>query len=71
MRIHQIEAGFPVVSNEEKRSVTTIANEGLDANILALCRTKKEDIDTALDCNVDGISPSSALPPSTLSINLK
>jgi methanogen homocitrate synthase len=55
LRIHQIEAGFPVVSNEEKRSVTTIANEGLDANILALCRTKKEDIDTALDCNVDGI----------------
>lgn len=55
LRIHQIEAGFPVVSSEEKRSVTTIANEGLDANILALCRTKKEDIDTALDCNVDGI----------------
>lgn len=55
LKIHQIEAGFPVVSNEEKRSVTTIANEGLDANILALCRTKKEDIDTALDCNVDGI----------------
>ena len=55
LRIHQIEAGFPVVSNEEKRSVTTIANEGLDANILALCRTKKEDIDTALNCNVDGI----------------
>jgi methanogen homocitrate synthase len=55
LRIHQIEAGFPVVSNEEKRSVTTIANEGLNANILALCRTKKEDIDTALDCNVDGI----------------
>lgn len=55
LRIHQIEAGFPVVSSEEKQSVTTIANEGLDANILALCRTKKEDIDTALDCNVDGI----------------
>ena len=42
LRIHQIEAGFPVVSSEEKRSVTTIANEGLDANILALCRTKKK-----------------------------
>ncbi|MDO5836645.1 MAG: homocitrate synthase family protein, partial [Methanobacterium sp.] len=53
--LHQIEAGFPVVSREEKRSVTAIASENLDAEILALCRTKKEDIDTALDCNVDGI----------------
>ncbi|HII83626.1 MAG TPA: homoaconitate hydratase [Methanobacterium subterraneum] len=55
LRLHQIEAGFPVVSREEKRSVTAIAGENLDAQILALCRTKKEDIDTALDCNVDGI----------------
>lgn len=55
LRLHQIEAGFPVVSREEKRSVTAIASENLDAEILALCRTKKEDIDTALDCNVDGI----------------
>lgn len=55
LRLHQIEAGFPVVSREEKRSVQAIAGENLDAQILALCRTKKEDIDTALDCNVDGI----------------
>ena len=55
LRLHQIEAGFPVVSHEEKRSVKAIADENLDAQILALCRTKKEDIDTALDCNVDGI----------------
>ena len=55
LRLHQIEAGFPVVSREEKRSVKAIAGENLDAQILALCRTKKEDIDTALDCNVDGI----------------
>ena len=55
LRLHQIEAGFPVVSREEKRSVKAISGENLDAQILALCRTKKEDIDTALDCNVDGI----------------
>jgi len=55
LRLHQIEAGFPVVSREEKRSVKAISDENLDAQILALCRTKKEDIDTALDCNVDGI----------------
>ncbi|MDI9624172.1 MAG: homocitrate synthase family protein [Methanothermobacter sp.] len=53
--IHQIEAGFPVVSEEERKSVKKIANEGLNADILALSRTKKEDIETAIDCDVDGI----------------
>ena len=55
LKIHQIEAGFPIVSKEERRSVKKIANEGLNADILALSRTKKEDIETALDCDVDGI----------------
>lgn len=55
LKIHQIEAGFPVVSKEETRSVKAIVAEDLDAQILVLSRTKKEDIDTALDCDVDGI----------------
>lgn len=55
LRVHQIEAGFPVVSNEEKRSIKAIVKEDLDADILVLSRTKKEDIDTAIDCDVDGI----------------
>ncbi len=53
--IPQIEAGFPIVSKNEKKSVKTIANEGLNANIICLTRTKKEDIDAALDADVDGI----------------
>ncbi|MEG3224470.1 MAG: homoaconitate hydratase [Methanobacteriales archaeon Met13] len=53
--VHQIEAGFPIVSREEKRSVRAIVDENLDADILVLSRTKKEDIDIALDCDVDGI----------------
>lgn len=53
--IHQIEAGFPIVSSEEKKSVKAIVNEDLNAEILVLSRTKKEDIETALDCDVDGI----------------
>jgi methanogen homocitrate synthase len=53
--IHQIEAGFPVVSNEEKRSVQAIVKEDLNAKILCLSRTKKSDIDTAIDCDVDGV----------------
>ena len=53
--VHQIESGFPVVSNEEMRSVKAIVKADLNADILVLSRTKKEDIDTALDCDVDGI----------------
>ena len=53
--IPQIEAGFPIVSENEKQTVKTIANEGLDAQIICLTRTKKEDIDAALDADVDGI----------------
>ena len=53
--IHQIEAGFPVVSKEEKKSVTAIVNEDLNAQILCLSRTKKSDIDTAIECDVDGV----------------
>lgn len=55
VKIHQIEAGFPIVSSQEKQSVTQIVKEDLDASIIALCRSKKEDIDVALDCDVDGI----------------
>ena len=33
-KIHQIEAGFPIVSQRERESVKTIANEGFDADIL-------------------------------------
>ncbi|ADP77760.1 2-oxosuberate synthase, condensing enzyme; 2-isopropylmalate synthase [Methanothermus fervidus DSM 2088] len=53
--VDQIEVGFPVVSEKEKESVKTIANEGLNAEILALSRAKKEDIDTAVSCDVDGV----------------
>lgn len=53
--VHQIEAGFPIVSKEERRSVKAITKEDLNADILVLARTKKEDIDLAIDCDVDGI----------------
>ena len=54
-KIHQIEAGFAMVSDYEQESIKAIANEGLDATILSLARAKKEDIDVALKCDVDGI----------------
>ena len=55
IKIKQIEAGFPIVSKKEQESVKSITSEGLNAQILSLARTKKEDIDAALDCDVDGV----------------
>ena len=51
--VHQIEAGFPAVSESEKASVKAIAHLGLDAEILCLARTLEADIDSAIDCDVD------------------
>jgi methanogen homocitrate synthase len=51
--VHQIEVGFPIVSTEEKKTVKLIANEGLNADILALTRLRREEIDLAAECDVD------------------
>jgi len=52
LRVDTIEAGFPVVSEGEKRAVTAIANSGLRSEICALARCRKKDIDTAVSCGV-------------------
>lgn len=51
--VHQIEAGFPIVSPEEAKTVKRIANEGLNADILALTRLRCEEVDLAAECDVD------------------
>ncbi|UCF07442.1 MAG: homoaconitate hydratase [Thermoplasmata archaeon] len=53
--VSQIEAGFPAVSEEEKKAVMAVKNEGLSAEILALSRLRKEDVDACLDCDIDMI----------------
>jgi isopropylmalate/citramalate/homocitrate synthase-like protein len=50
-----IEAGFPVVSEGERKAVEAIAREGMGAKICALSRCRKEDIDTAVACGVGRI----------------
>ncbi len=47
-----IEAGFPISSKGEMEAVTNIAKAGLNSTICGLSRTKKEDIDACLDCDV-------------------
>lgn len=51
--VHQIEAGFPAVSDEERRTVKKVASLGLDADVICLSRTLTSDIDAAADCDVD------------------
>lgn len=51
--VHQIEAGFPAVSENEVRTIRTIADLGLKADILGLSRVTKGDIDAAVDAGVD------------------
>ncbi len=53
--LHRIEAGMPVVSNDDFNAVKDIAHLGLNAKVIAFTRIVKEDIETALKCGVDGI----------------
>lgn len=55
MGVDTIEAGFPITSKGEAAAVKKIAAERLNAEVCALARAEKQDIDTALDCDVDAI----------------
>lgn len=53
--VPQIEAGFPIVSPEERKTIKAITSLGLEAEILALSRVSINDINAALSCDVDMI----------------
>jgi 2-isopropylmalate synthase len=48
-----IEAGFPSSSDGERKVVREISKAGLEPEICALSRATKNDIDAAIDCDVD------------------
>ena len=54
--IEVIEAGFPSVSDEEKRTVRSIVEMDLPSEICCLSRCVQSDIDSAIDCGVDLVS---------------
>jgi len=59
-----IEAGSPVISEDELESVRRIAREGLSADVCAFSRMKKEDVDAVLKAEatmVHLVIPSSKL----------
>lgn len=53
--VDTIEAGFPASSDEEFKAVKSIANLGLQAEVCALARTLKSDVDQALKADVDAV----------------
>ena len=53
--VEVIEAGFPIVSVHEKEIVRSVSRMGLDAKICGLSRACREDVDAALDAEVDMI----------------
>jgi isopropylmalate/homocitrate/citramalate synthase len=53
--VQRIEAGMPVVSQDDFGAVKEIASMGLSAKVTAFSRVVREDIDVALRCDVDGI----------------
>jgi len=50
-----IEAGFPSASQGEQKALKDLVNAGLKAEICALTRALKSDIDIAIQCNVNSI----------------
>ncbi|MGC9179817.1 MAG: 2-isopropylmalate synthase [Vulcanisaeta sp.] len=53
--VDSIEAGFPIVSDGEFRAVRDIAREVRNSEVIVLARTRKEDINKALDADVPAI----------------
>ena len=53
--IQRIEAGMPAVSEDDFNAVKEIAHLGLNANVVAFSRARREDVDLALKCDVWGI----------------
>jgi len=51
-----IEAGFPVVSRDERECVRAVARAGLDARVCCIARAVLGDVDAAVECDVDMVS---------------
>jgi len=53
--VDAIEAGFPSASEGEQKAMKDLMAAGLKAEVCALTRTMKNDINAAISCNVDSI----------------
>ena len=53
--IQQIEAGFPVVSEKQRKGVKALIKMNLNAKIICFSRAKQRDIDVVAETGADGI----------------
>jgi D-citramalate synthase len=67
--VNVIEAGSAITSEGERESIRAVVAEGLNAEICSYCRIMKQDVDYALECDVDSIHL--VAPVSDLHINVK
>ncbi|WP_426962416.1 2-isopropylmalate synthase [Haloparvum alkalitolerans] len=51
-----VEAGSACTSEGEREGIRRVANAGLDATVTSFARGVRADVDSALDCGVDGIN---------------
>ncbi len=51
-----IEAGSPITSEGERKSIKEITSQGFNAEILGFSRPLSKDIDFCLDCDVDAVN---------------
>lgn len=47
--------GMPVISEEEKDAIKTVARAGLNSKVFTLARLVRKDLDESVDCDVDGV----------------
>jgi len=69
--VEVIEAGFPMVSEEECKAVRAISREGLDARICGLARSMRSDLEAAIAAEVDMVSLFMATSPTHLKYKYK
>ncbi|WP_445468599.1 (R)-citramalate synthase [Methanosalsum natronophilum] len=67
--VNIIEAGSAITSVGERQSIKAITAENLSAEICSYARIMKQDINYAIDCNVDSVHL--VVPVSDLHINVK
>ncbi|MHB8566231.1 MAG: hypothetical protein ACYC7D_03550 [Nitrososphaerales archaeon] len=54
-RVHRIEAGMPVVSEEDRLAIKEIVKNASFSRIFSFCRARKQDIDSSLSCDVSSV----------------
>lgn len=53
--IDRLEPGMPLVSQADENAIRRLCDAGLDADVMAFTRCVKSDVESAVDCGVDGV----------------